>query len=308
MKILIIGSKGFIGQHVIRHFKMKGFDVWGADVIVDYVDSEQYYLIDASNSDFNSVFQYIKYDLCINCSGAASVQESLRNPLRDYYLNAVNVYKILEAIRKYQSDCKFINLSSAAVYGNPKHLPVQEAAIPDPLSPYGIHKLQAEQICKEFYDFFNIPTCSLRIFSVYGVGLQKQLFWDLFKKATKGIPFTLYGTGHESRDFIYVSDLVDVIELVSESSSFKADVINVANGQEIMIKDAVAIFFSFFKSDIAYAFSGEIREGDPSNWVANISQIDGYGYQPKVDIKAGLHEYYEWINANNTDHDSKQIR
>lgn len=298
MKVIIIGSKGFIGQNLLNYLSGKGHEVWGADVVTDYVNKEQYFLIDASNSDYRSVFQHLIYDLCVNCSGAASVPESIVNPMRDYYLNTVNVFKILEAINKFQPDCRFINLSSAAVYGNPQHLPVKETARPNPLSPYGIHKLQAEQICKEFYDFYNIKTCSLRIFSVYGIGLQKQLFWDLFRKAKTGIPFELYGTGNESRDFINIMDLVKAIELVSEYSSFKADVINIANAEEIAIKDAVSVFFNFFKSDIAYSFSGEIREGDPLNWVADISKLISFGYEPSVDINIGLKKYYEWINLS----------
>ncbi len=299
MKAIIIGSKGFIGQNLLQHLKSKGHDVWGADVIVDYANSERYFLIDASNSDFNSIFQREKYDVCFNCSGAASVPDSIINPLRDYYLNTVNVFKLLEAIRNFQPDCRFMNLSSAAVYGDPQHLPVKEAATPNPLSPYGIHKLHAEKICKEYYEFYNIKTCSLRIFSAYGIGLQKQLFWDLYKKAKSGIPFKLYGTGNESRDFIYISDLVKAIELVSELATFEADVINIANGNEIRIKDAVSIFFSLFKSDINYSFSGDNREGDPANWVADISRLISFGYKPSIDMYTGLGKYYGWIKVSN---------
>lgn len=294
MKIIIIGSKGFIGQHLHRYFKERGDEVWGADVIVDYVNRDNYFLMDSSNSDFSTVFQDQLYDLCVNCSGAASVPESLNNPLRDYYLNTVNVFKILEAIKRYQSGCKFINLSSAAVYGNPKELPIPENATPDPLSPYGIHKLQSEQICYEFNYFHKIPTCSLRIFSVYGVGLQKQLFWDLLSKAKKGDPLRLYGTGNESRDFIHVTDLVRTIALVDEKSGFEADVVNVANGEEVLIKDAVSTFFGFFKDSIQYTFSGDAREGDPVNWRADISKLISMGYQPSIDMHLGLKEYYEF--------------
>jgi len=297
MKVLIIGSKGFIGHHLTSFFRDKNFDVWGADVVVDYVNTENYFLIDASNSDFNSVFQENKFELCINCSGAASVPNSMKNPMRDYFLNTVNVFKILEAIFKFQPDCKFLNLSSAAVYGNPQYLPVKETAIPNPLSPYGLHKLQAEHLCKEFSDFFNLKTCSLRIFSVYGAGLQKQLFWDLYQKAKSGKSFTLYGTGNESRDFINITDLVRAIELVVENSDFKADIINIANGREILIKNAVSIFFKNFKEKIDYSFSGDSRKGDPVNWLADTSKLVSYGYTPSVDMTTGLKKYYDWIDT-----------
>jgi dTDP-glucose 4,6-dehydratase/UDP-glucose 4-epimerase len=296
MKVLIIGSEGFIGKHLHYYMKEQGHEVWGADVVTRYADQEKYFLVDASNSDFTSVFRHCEYDLCVNCSGAASVPESLKNPIRDYFLNTVNVFKLLDAIRNEQSHCRFINLSSAAVYGNPDQLPVSEAAIPNPLSPYGIHKLQSEQICSEFYEFHKIPTCSLRIFSVYGPGLQKQLFWDLMKKARSGEAFSLFGTGRESRDFIFVSDLVRVIELVNEHSAFEADVINVANGEEVFIQDAVSVFFSFFDEEISYNFSGDSRKGDPVNWKADISKLRSFGYQAEIDMPGGLEAYYNFNN------------
>jgi UDP-glucose 4-epimerase len=301
MKVLILGSKGFIGQNLLNYLADNNYEVWGADVVTDYVNKGTYFLIDATNSDFSFVFQNVKYDFCINCSGASSVPESMTNPMRDYFLNTVNVFKILEAIKKFQPTCRFLNLSSAAVYGNPQILPVKETASPNPLSPYGIHKLQAEQLCKEFYDFYGIKTCSLRIFSVYGNGLQKQLFWDLFWKAKTGHPFKLYGTGNESRDFIHISDLLKAIDLITKFCPFASDVINVGNGQEIMIKNAVSTFFSFFNSEIAYTFSGDSREGDPINWKADISTLISYGYNPSIDINAGLKSYYKWISLNKHD-------
>lgn len=295
MKILVIGSKGFIGQHLFHYYQEKGEELWGADVIVDYAHTDRYFLIDASNSDFSTLFTGTKYDLCVNCSGAASVPDSLSNPLRDYYLNTVNVYKILEAIKNHQPACRFINLSSAAIYGNPAELPVKETASANPVSPYGIHKLQSEQVCREFHTFWNIPSCSLRIFSVYGDGLKKQLFWDLYHKARKGQPLSLFGTGNESRDFIHVLDLVRTIELVSRHASFEGDVINVANGEEITIREAASTFFSFFDIPVDYSFSGQGRKGDPVNWRADISRLLSYGYSPSVDMATGLGNYYKWI-------------
>lgn len=298
MKVIILGSKGFIGQNLWSYLVGKEHEVWSADILVDTTYPERHFHIDASNINYFSIFKYEKYDLCINCSGAASVPESLIDPTRDYYLNTLNVFKILDAIKKFQPGCRFINLSSAAVYGNPQLLPIREDSKLIPLSPYGFHKLQAEQICKEFYDLYGVQTCSMRIFSAYGNGLKKQLFWDLYIKAQAGLPFKLYGTGNESRDFIYIFDLVKAIELVSQHSDFQADIINTANGNEIFIKDAVAIFFSFFNSGISYSFSGEIRKGDPVNWVADISKLNSFGYQPSFNINTGLKKYYEWIKTN----------
>ena len=297
MNILIVGSKGFIGSHAQIYFRTKGCQVWGCDVMVDYA-SANYILIDATNADFHSLFQAQHFDVCLNCSGAASVPDSLKNPFRDFNLNTHNVFKLLDAIRQYQAQCKFINLSSAAVYGNPTTLPIKETDTLHPLSPYGWHKLQAEQICREFHIFYGIATCSLRIFSAYGNGLKKQLFWDLAQKATKSEPFKLFGTGKESRDFIHVSDIVRVIDLVIQKSKFEADVFNVANGEEIKIQDVVKLFYGFWDEKIDFAFSGEERAGDPNNWVADISLIKHLTYVPTCSVSDGLENYYKWFRKN----------
>ena len=292
---LIIGSKGFIGNHLKNYLEKKGYEVFGADVIVDYVESEDYFLIDASNADFHSIFQNRDFTYCINCSGAASVPDSLKNPLRDYHLNTVNVYKILDAIKNYQPGCKFVNLSSAAVYGNPIKLPVTEDNPTTPVSPYGVHKLMSEQICQEFYQFFKVPTSSLRIFSAYGEGLKKQLFWDLYKKTQKNEPVKLFGTGNESRDFIYIMDLVQAIEKICDNAPFKADILNIGNGEEIRISEAVGMFYSLFENKIDYSFSGEARKGDPVNWVADINLLTSLGYSQQYNLKDGLQKFYQWL-------------
>jgi nucleoside-diphosphate-sugar epimerase len=123
------------------------------------------------------------------------------------------------------------------------------------------------------------------------------LFWDLYHKAEKAPSLTLFGTGKESRDFIHVHDLVRVIDLVSRHASFEADVINVANGEEISIQDAASIFFSFFDSPVHYTFSGESRKGDPINWRADISILRSFGYQPVVEMAGGLADYLKWIKT-----------
>ncbi len=295
-KLLVVGSKGFIGSHAVKYLKNIGYQVWGSDVVVDYTDNN-YFLIDATTSDFHAIFQAQQVHVCINCSGAASVPDSLQNPLRDHHLNTINVFKLLDAIRMYQPSCKFINLSSAAIYGNPVSLPVKETASLKPLSPYGWHKLYAEQICQEFHHFYGLRTCSLRIFSAYGNGLKKQLFWDLYQKALGGAPFTLFGTGRESRDFIHVADLVRVLDLVIQQNSFGGGAINVANGREVTIQEVVSLFYSFWPEHVSYTFSGEERKGDPNNWMADISTLQSMGYIPQVSLEIGLKNYYEWARS-----------
>ncbi|KAF0129285.1 MAG: dTDP-glucose 4 6-dehydratase [Bacteroidetes bacterium] len=297
MKIIIIGSKGFIGQHALSYFRTKGNEVWGCDVNVDYTDPN-YFLVDTTNSNFHSIFEQQQFDVCINCSGAASVPDSFNNPARDFALNVHNVVNLLDAIRKYRSNCKFINLSSAAVYGNPLALPITEQMVAAPVSPYGFHKLMAENVCDEYHRYFNLQTISFRVFSAYGPGLKKQLFWDIYQKLKLSNSVELWGTGNESRDFIYVSDIIRIVEIYIKKGEFNGKAINIGNGEQITIDEAAKTIISTTQWNGELKFNNQVRQGDPLNWEANICKIKDLGYKQQVDLKEGLKRYIEWANEN----------
>lgn len=295
MKLIVIGSKGFIGSHVMDFYTQQaGVQVWGCDVVTDYA-AGNYFQIDATNADFELPFEEHQYDVCINCSGAASVPDSFQHTSRDFALNVLNVQRILESIRKHQKHCRFLNLSSAAVYGNPASLPVSEDMPLHPLSPYGWHKLYAEQLGSEYHRFFNIPTSSVRIFSAYGPGLKKQLFWDWHKKIKETGELHLLGTGRESRDFIFVTDVVRAIHQVTLRGSFAGEAINVGNGTEISIAGALEVFRQAYQSDFRFTFSHVTREGDPLNWAADTKKLKSLGYVQACSLEEGLKQYISWL-------------
>jgi UDP-glucose 4-epimerase len=292
MKILIIGAKGFIGSHCVSYFS-EDHEVWQCDIVVDYT-TPNYILLEETNSDYREIFETHLFDVCINCSGAANVPDSIEHPQRDFNLNVVSVFKQLDAIRLNNLKCRYIHISSAAVYGNPKTLPISENHALAPISPYGKHKKMAEDICEEFYTQFGIRSCSLRVFSTYGPGLKKQLFWDLYKKQLLGKNIELYGTGKESRDFIYVTDLVKAIHCIIQKAEFLGQAINVANGEELTIKEVASLFCKQQNASIGTTFLGKHRQGDPKNWVANIEVLKQMGYVQNVSIQDGLSNYILW--------------
>ena len=294
-KLLIIGSKGFIGGHANNYFSSgHKAECWGADVISDY-SAKNYFIIDSSNSDFNELFESQAFDVCINCSGAASVPDSLQHPLRDFSLNTYNVIKILEAIKRHAPHCRFINLSSAAVYGNPASLPVKESDECIPVSPYGKHKYFAEELCREYHQYFGIESCSLRIFSAYGPGLKKQILWDLCKKSQASKSITLFGTGNETRDFIYVEDIIAAIDIIISKGNFEASVYNVASGKEVSIKELSSELLDQINYKGGLNFSGSERLGDPINWKADISKLKKLGFEPAFSIQRGINKYIQWL-------------
>lgn len=293
MKILVIGSKGFIGSHCVDYFSRE-HEVWGCDVVLDY-NTPNYFSIDAVDSDFLGIFEQRQYDVCINCSGAANVPFSLEKPFNDFKLNTLNVFKLLEAIRKHAPECKFITMSSAAVYGNPESLPIVESQSRQPVSPYGFHKVMSEMICEEYCKFWNVKTCCLRIFSAYGPRLKKQLFWDLYHKIKDQDEPTLWGTGRESRDFIYISDIVRIIDLAINHSKFDGEVVNVANGKQITIAEVADTVRKVSGTTKEIRFNGAERKGDPIDWEADISVIKNWGYEPSVELEEGVKKYISWV-------------
>jgi UDP-glucose 4-epimerase len=298
MNILIIGSEGFIGKHLLNHFKKKHLNTFGADILD--IKNENYFLINKLDTNFEELFKNNKFDVCINASGAASVPNSILNPKIDFQLNVINVFNILDSLRQFAPFCKFLNLSSAAIYGNPFELPITETFIPLPLSPYGFHKYQSEIICKEFNNVYNIQTLSIRIFSAYGEGLKKQLFWDTYNKINeaKNSQIFLHGTGMETRDFIYISDLVNAIEIILNNCDFNGSSINIGSGTQTTILEAVQTFVNIINPNIKINFNQKNRIGDPELWLADISKLTNLGFNISYDLKSGLNNYYSWLVKN----------
>lgn len=293
MKILIVGSKGFIGSHCLAAFKAAGHTVTGADIEKD--NSPNYVNVSDTSFDFNTLFKAGTFDVCINAAGSAHVAYSFQFPEKDFELNVSLVVKLLGAIKNNAPGCKLINFSSAAVYGNPLELPIKEMAETKHLSPYGTHKLLSEKLLNEYHRFFGISTCSLRVFSVYGEGLKKQLFWDIYKKTQNTSEIKLYGTGQESRDFIYIQDLISIVQLVVEKAKFNGSVYNVANGKDVSVKEAASVFLKYLGWGGKVVFSGEKKTGDPLNWKADIQKIGELGYRRRISFEAGISNVCLWL-------------
>lgn len=297
MKILIIGSQGFIGASAYKYFVGKSHHVLGVDV-VDDTNNQRYYNLSRHKFDFEQIFKKEQFDVCINASGNGSVPISINRPLFDFELNTYNVVKLLDAIRLHNSTCKFINLSSAAVYGNPSSLPIKEQDMLKPLSPYGWHKVYSEQICREYYYLYNIQTINLRLFSVYGEGLRKQLFWDIYQKCLRSKTIELFGSGEETRDFIYINDLIYALDVVMHKGLFNGEAVNIASGIETTIKEAAGILCKNINESIKIGFNDIVKPGDPLNWRADVTILKSFGFKGTASISEGLKNTAKWLKES----------
>ena len=296
MKILIIGCNGFIGSNALKYFKEKKYNVIGSDLKIGASEMQS----ENNNSiKLADLFQSERFDICINASGSSTVAYSLQNEIEDYLLNYKNVELLLNAIKVHQPQCKFINLSSAAVYGNPSVLPIHEDAATKPISPYGKHKLLSEQLLLEGAKNYGLATLSLRVFSVYGNGLKKQLFWDMYQKSLKANVIELYGTGHETRDFIHIDDLMFALEQIILHASFDGSTINVASGIESTIRSAASTFVTYLNTKLIINFNDFQNNIDPRHWKADISRLKTLGFTPKISLEEGLKKYASWLKKLN---------
>jgi dTDP-glucose 4,6-dehydratase/UDP-glucose 4-epimerase len=296
MKILIIGSEGFIGSHLVEFFLLKGFEVIGVDLFDQSRFQIAYHQIIANNDTLSNVFQQNRLDFCINAAGNGDVNLSVSNPELDFKSNTFFTFQILEGIRLYNPTCKFLYISSAAVYGNPEKLPVSESDQLKPISPYGWHKLLSENICKEYFELYNIESAIVRPFSVYGPGLKKQILWDVFiKSSNQNASLELWGGGQEARDFIYIDDLVKAIDIIISQPNLKAEIYNVASGEMTLIKDITTLLLINLNRKIDIFFNGLIHKGNPIKWKADVSKLFALGFVPNIQIEEGISKLAAWL-------------
>lgn len=236
-------------------------------------------------------------DVIFHCAGSASVESSFLNPLGDYEQNTIMVVTLLEAMRKVNSSAKFVLVSSAAVYGDPKELPIRETAVPRPLSPYGYHKLEAELACRKYAELLSLSTVVARVFSAYGVGLRRQVVWDIARRAVCDEVVTVRGTGSESRDFIHGKDVARALLLLAESPLRGGEIVNVASGEEVRIGELATQIVRAMDPNKAIAFSGESSPGVPSNWRADIERLRALGFSPSVPLSSGIEDLARWVKS-----------
>ncbi len=299
--VLITGVAGFLGRYIARHFHRKGSVVIGTDNSTPENaptgNLSSYHQMRLPDPDFGQLLKTAQPTILIHCAGRAAVALSVSNPHADFYSNAVVTFEVLDAVRQYAPDCRTIFLSSAAVYGNPEQLPILESFTPAPVSPYGFHKLQSEQLCTEFSTIYNMKTASVRIFSAYGPGLRRQVIWDICQKAILNSELILQGTGEESRDFIHALDIANAIDCITTCAKMNGEFYNLSTGEEVKIRSLLEMVLSSLELDRTPEFNGVVPLGVPLNWRADITKLKNLGFQPNVSLGQGIKTFAYWCRA-----------
>jgi UDP-glucose 4-epimerase len=295
---LVFGVSGFLGGYIAAELIASGYLVTGIDSGSRRRHTlpglTHYAQLPVHGEAMHSLLQELQPSIVINCAGSASVGESLIHPSLDFRANTILVFDILEALRNASPHSRFIMLSSAAVYGNSLDLPIRESHGLNPVSPYGFHKLQAESLCIEYSRIYGMQTAIARIFSAYGAGLQRQVIWEMVRRALLNGAVELMGTGEETRDFIHARDVSRAIRILAETCPFQAEAYNVASGQDVSIRELAETVTLMVGNQTFPHFTGKDDPGTPKNWRADISKLQALGYVPSVPLRDGLREVLLW--------------
>jgi UDP-glucose 4-epimerase len=303
--VLITGISGFLGTALLKACQRAGYDVGGIDMSPCRERDElvAFHQARLEDCDLREATAGRQPDIIFHLAGGASVPASVSDPLNDFTALLPGTARLCREMRAYCPNARLVLFSSAAAYGNPGRLPVREDAPLLPISPYGAHKHLAETLVGHYSRLWCFPLTILRIFSAYGAGLRKQVFWDVGWRALEAVrdghcSLTLYGTGTETRDFIHAEDVASAaVHLASLTDSSDPHVVNLASGAETKIADAVSMLVNAMGLPLELRFEGQLRHGDPQNWCADVSRLKGAGFIPAISLSQGLEAYASWIGA-----------
>lgn len=298
-KVLITGGAGFIGKHLTNTLLQQNCNITIVDRAIGYSSDRITYCCSDIAEYVSDIKNITDFDLIFHLAGNSHPLPSVKDPLMDFNLNLQLSILLLEAIRKTGKKIKLINISSAAIYGNPEKLPIDESNKPAPLSPYGVSKLAVENYVTVYSKLFNIQGLSVRPFSVYGPGLYKQVVFDLIGKLhSTPDRLDVYGDGSQLRDFIFIDDLVNALLNVAEKGKL-GEVYNIASGSSFSINEIVKTICIEMSIQPEIVYTGAVRSGEPEKWIVDISKIKELGFSAKTSLKDGIRSTVEWFRLVN---------
>jgi UDP-glucose 4-epimerase len=271
MRWLITGANGFLGFSVAEYLVEAGNSVIGLTRqarLPSWFPRLEY---PPSPESLAAVIHTEHPECILHAAGTASVGDSWDTPAQDFLDSVVTWQELLEASRRSRLKPKLFFLSSAAVFGDPDHLPVAEDAARRPISPYGFHKLVCEQLAEEYSSLWQIPVIIVRLFSVFGPRQRRLLIWELFEQIRSSAEsIRLQGTGLEERDYLAVCDVAKALDLLGKQRlSNGLQTFNVASGKSLRVLDLIEILQQLTGEQKPVMRGCEVRQGDPMHWRAD---------------------------------------
>ena len=308
---LVTGAAGFIGSHLCERLLRDGHQVIGVDCFTDYYARA---LKEANVAGVlgHPMFQFVEddlgtMDLCglldgINVVFHQAAQAGVRASWGQSFalyteLNVLNTQRLLEAAVGSPTLRKFVYASSSSVYGNTDSLPLRETDRLQPVSPYGVTKLAGEHLARLYAANFQVPTTSLRYFTVYGPRQRPDMAFCKFLRAIyHGEPIAVYGDGEQTRDFTYVADAVEA-NVCAMQHGRPGSYYNIGGGSRVTLNQCLDILRQVTGLPVRVNHI-ETQHGDVRHtWADTSLAQQELGFQPTVPLKEGLAQQAAWIRA-----------
>ncbi len=311
MKFLVTGAAGFIGSTLCARLLNAGHQVVGIDCFTDYYART---LKDANLSQLliHPNFTLHAQDLAaidlppllkqthavLHLAAQAGVRASWGSSFNHYtHSNITATQKLLEAMKG--TNCRLVYASSSSVYGQALTLPTAESAPCHPLSPYGVTKLAAENLCWLYHANYGLPTVSLRFFTVYGPRQRPDMAFHRFIRAMlTGEEINVLGDGRQSRDFTFVDDIVEAVIAAALSPEAPGQTFNLGGGVRASIKEVIAILETALNTKARVAYN-PIALGDVRDTFADTTLAQkALAFQPRRSLEQGLNLQLDWMKEN----------
>jgi nucleoside-diphosphate-sugar epimerase len=309
MKALVTGAAGFIGSHLTATLLDRGWEVTGIDCFTDYYPREMkranvevnagrpgFHFIEGTlqSADLGALLENTTH--VFHLAAQAGVRKSWGRDFRTYTDHNVDAsQRLLEACVGRPLH-RLVYASSSSVYGDHVPIPMREDALPQPLSPYGVTKLAAEQLCHLYYANYGVPTEAMRYFTVYGPRQRPDMAFHRFiKAALKDEPIALYGDGEQTRDFTFVSDAV-AATIAAGERGVPGRAYNVGGGSRVSMNHVLEIIgrIAGKRLDVRRepAQKGDMRDTYADTTLARTD----LGFAPRVSLEEGIEAEYRWLS------------
>jgi len=308
MRALVTGCAGFIGSHLTDRLLRAGYEVVGIDCFTDYYPTE-IKKANISQARQQPNFRFIEENLLdieedkipqvdriFHLAAQAGVRGSWGKSFEVYARNNIEATQRLLELYKGRKIQKFVYSSSSSVYGDVE-LPMKEDSLLKPVSPYGVTKLAAENLCSLYFRNYRIPVISLRYFTVYGPRQRPDMAINKFVRAVlDGEKITVYGDGEQRRDFTYVDDVVEA-NLLAAKSDAVGEAVNVGGGDAITVNQMIKVMGKIIGKEAELEYV-ESQRGDVRETLADINKArEILNWKPGVKIEQGLARYIAWFEA-----------
>ncbi len=308
MRALVTGAAGFIGSHLAGALLDCGAEVTGIDCFTDYYPRPAKEANLAANAD-RPGFAFVEARLqdadlpalldgvthVFHLAAQAGVRKSWGRDFRIYTENNIDASQLLLEACVGRPLHRFVYASSSSLYGDNVAIPMREDALPQPVSPYGVTKLAAEQLCHLYFVNYKVPTTSVRYFTVYGPRQRPDMAFHRFiRAALTGQPISLYGDGEQTRDFTYVSDAVAATVAAGERA-VPGRAYNVGGGSRVTVNHVLEIVAKLAGKPLDVrreaAQKGDMRDTFADTTLARTD----LGFVPAVSLEQGLEAEYRWL-------------